>query len=111
MPIDPAAPAMTTWFISRHPGALDWARRQGLAVDRWVPHLQPGDVSPGDTVAGTLPVQLAADVCARGARYLHLHVDLPPQDRGRELDAEELERLGARLEPYEVIHAPEGAPT
>jgi CRISPR-associated protein Csx16 len=102
---------MTTWFVSRHPGALDWARRQGLAVDRWVPHLQPGDVSPGDTVAGTLPLQLAADVCARGARYLHLRVDLPPQDRGRELDADELERLGARLEPYEVIHAPEGAPT
>jgi CRISPR-associated protein Csx16 len=93
---------MTTWFVSRHPGALDWARQQGLAVDRWVPHLEPADVQPGDTVAGTLPVQLAAEVCARGARYLHLRVDLPADARGRELQAHELQAYGARLEDYVI---------
>ena len=93
---------MTTWFVSRHPGAVDWARQQGLAVDRWVPHLEPADVCPGDTVAGTLPVQLAAEVCARGARYLHLRVDLPLHDRGRELDADELSRRGAQLQRYDI---------
>ena len=100
---------MTTWFVSRHPGALAWVQRQGLPVDRWVPHLTPDDIRPGDTVAGTLPVQLAAEVCARGARYLHLRVDLPLADRGRELDADELERAGARLEPYEIVYSPEAA--
>jgi CRISPR-associated protein Csx16 len=94
---------MTTWFVSRHPGAVEWARQQGLAVDRWVPHLEPAAICPGDTVAGTLPVQLAADVCARGARYLHLSVDLPAQARGRELQAHELQGYGARLEAY-VVH-------
>lgn len=91
---------MSTFFISRHPGAVEWARRQGLAVDRWEPHLDVDGLQPGDTVIGTLPVHLAAQVCARGARYLHLSLDLPVAWRGRELSAEELTVAGARLEAY-----------
>jgi CRISPR-associated protein Csx16 len=95
---------MTTWFVSRHPGAVEWARQQGLAIDRWVPHFEPADIRPGDTVAGTLPVQLAADVCARGARYLHLSLDLPLHDRGREIDAGELARRGVQLQRFDIVH-------
>jgi CRISPR-associated protein Csx16 len=93
---------MTIWFISRHPGAVAWAARQGLAVDRWAAHLDPAQVQPGDTVIGTLPIHLAAQVCARGARYLHLSLDLPAGLRGRELGADELQQAGARLEAYVV---------
>lgn len=93
---------MTTWFISRHPGAVDWARSQGLAVDSWQAHLDVELVQPGDTVAGTLPIHLAAQVCARGARYLHLSLDLPVAWRGRELTAGELAQAGARLEAFTV---------
>ncbi|WP_310460922.1 CRISPR-associated protein Csx16 [Sphaerotilus sp.] len=92
------------FFISRHPGAVEWARRQGLAVDHWLTHLDPAAVRPGDTVAGTLPIHLAAQVCARGGRYLHLSLDLSAHLRGRELSAEELVQAGARLEPYTVAH-------
>lgn len=97
---------MTTWFITRHPGAVDWARRQGLAVDRQLAHLDPAIVEAGDTVIGTLPVHLAACVCERGARYLNLSLDLPAEARGRELSADELERFEARLEPYQVLALP-----
>lgn len=93
---------MTTFFVSRHPGAADWARGQGLAVDRPLVHLDPAGVGPGDTVIGTLPVHLAAAVCARGARYLHLTLDLPPDWRGRELSAAQMTACGARLEEYRV---------
>jgi CRISPR-associated protein Csx16 len=93
---------MTTYFVSRHPGALDWAHRQGLAVDQWLAHLNAEQVRPGDTVAGTLPVHLAAQVCERGARYLHLCVDVPSHGRGREMSAEELVQAGARLAPFEI---------
>ena len=95
---------MSTFFISRHPGAAEWAERQGLQIDRRIVHLDPAEVSCDDTVAGTLPVHLAADVCARGARYLHLALDIPEHARGRELTADELERFGARLKPFVVKH-------
>jgi CRISPR-associated protein Csx16 len=93
---------MTTFFISRHPGAVEWARRQGLAVDCWLPHLDVEQVQAGDTVAGTLPIHLAAQVCDRGARYLHLSLDLPAELRGRELSADQLTLARARLESYAV---------
>lgn len=93
---------MTTFFVSRHPGASAWAARQGLAVDRLVAHLDPAEVQPGDTVIGTLPVNLAAEVCARGGRFFNLTLDLPPEARGRELSADELAAFGARIEEYRV---------
>ncbi len=96
---------MTVWLVSRHPGAVEWARRQGLAIDRLVAHLDLGEVRAGDTVIGTLPVHLAGQVCAAGARYLHLSLDLSPAHRGRELDADDLERCNARLEEYHVQRA------
>ncbi len=88
---------MTTWFISRHLGALEWAARRPIAIDRFAPHLDIGAVEPGDTVIGTLPPDLAAAVCASGAKYLHLSVTLPIAARGRELSADEMEHHGARL--------------
>ena len=91
---------MTTYFVSRHPGAVEWARRRGITVDRHVAHLDPQIITKDDTVIGTLPVNLAAEVCAREARHLHLSLDLPTAARGRELSAEELDQYGARLERY-----------
>jgi CRISPR-associated protein Csx16 len=93
---------MTIWFISRHPGAREWSRRQGIDVDQFVEHLQPGKVQPDDQVIGTLPVHLAAEVCTRGGRYLHLTLDLPDSWRGRELSADDMQRLGACIEEYRV---------
>ncbi|GHU27427.1 hypothetical protein AGMMS50256_07260 [Betaproteobacteria bacterium] len=97
---------MTIWFISRHPGALDWAKAQGLAIDRHCPHLSDEnlqkDIAAGDTVIGSLPVHLAAIVCQRGAAYYNLSLDLPAHLRGKELSAEELIACNARLEPYLV---------
>lgn len=100
---------MTFHFVTRHPGAIEWAQGRGLQIDRWVPHLNLADVAAGDTVAGTLPIHLAAAVCARGARYLHLRLHVPPGWRGRELSAADLDAAGACLEPFVV--QPPGAST
>ena len=90
---------MTTWFVSRHQGAIAWARQQGIEAV-FVDHLDPHQVRPGDTVVGTLPVPLVAEINAKGARYFHLSINLPQELRGRELSAEELRSLGAKLEEY-----------
>jgi CRISPR-associated protein Csx16 len=94
-------------FVTRHAGALDWAREQGLGVATAVVHLDVATLEPGDTVIGTLPVHLAAEVCARGARYLHLVLDLPVHLRGIELNAAQMTQCGARVEPFEVIRGRE----
>lgn len=95
----------TTWFVSRHPGALEWMQRNGPAFDRHVTHLAPDEIAEGDTVIGTLPVNLAAEVCARGATYWHLSLQLDPKDRGQELSADQLDTYRATLEPYFVKKA------
>ena len=97
---------MTTSFVSRHPGAIEWAARQHLHVDRLVPHLDLALVHSGDTVIGSLPVNLAAQVCAAGATYWHLSLELPVELRGRELSADDLEQLGARVEPFDIRAMP-----
>lgn len=97
---------MTTYFVSRHPGALDWAAQEGIKVNRLVAHLLTDEIQRGDVVLGTLPVQLAAQVCERGARYLHLSLDIPQDLRGKDLSADDMRVCGARLEEFHVEKIP-----
>ncbi|WP_290652123.1 CRISPR-associated protein Csx16 [Aquisalimonas sp.] len=100
---------MSTWLVTRHPGALQWLRRHGYRDARHVSHLDIELVAKGDTVIGTLPVWMVAAVTQRGARYFHLTIPLDAACRGAELTADELDRLGARLQRYLVCLAPEDA--
>lgn len=94
---------MTTYFVSRHPGAIEWARGEALTIDQFVPHLDLALVQAGDTVIGSLPVNLAAQVCAVDAAYWHLSLELPAEQRGQELGADALRRLGAKIAPFDVL--------
>lgn len=93
---------MTIYFVTRHPGALAWAAEEGITVDALVGHLDHTVIAPGDRVIGSLPVNLVAEVCVRGGRYLHLSLDLAPELRGRELTADDMRACGARIEEYRV---------
>jgi CRISPR-associated protein Csx16 len=93
---------MTIYFVSRHAGAIEWASRQQLNADVQRTHLDPAEVQPGDLVYGTLPVPVAAAVCACGAEYWHLQANVPAQWRGKELTAEQLDQIGARFVRAEV---------
>lgn len=96
---------MAVIFVSRHPGAREWMRRQPMRVDRWVSHLQADEVERGDTVIGVLPMHLAAQVCAKGARFLAMELDLPAQCRGQELSSEMLDGFECRLQEYVVTRS------
>jgi CRISPR-associated protein Csx16 len=91
------------YFVSRHIGAHEWAARKGFNV-QVVTHFDTEIVQDGDTIIGTLPIHLAARVCERGGRYLHLILDLTADDRGKEISADRMSDLGARIEEYRVYH-------
>ncbi len=93
---------MTTFFVSRHAGAVDWLAQQGFVAERTVPHLNLAEIGAGDIVIGTLPAHLAADICALGARYVNLSLHLPADKRGVELTAADLTAYGAKLEELQV---------
>lgn len=96
-----------TLFISRHPGAVQWIKAQPIVVDRFIAHLNIDEIQAGDRVIGSLPVHLAGQVCARGAEYWNLSLELPAELRGQELSREQLEQMSARLERFSVQLQPE----
>lgn len=100
---------MTTYFISRHPGARVWISRQNLVIDVWLAHLNVDDIKPGDRVIGTLPLQLAFEVCQRGASYFHLSLNVPAEKRGHELTVEDMQGFSAALRQF-VVYAVEHQP-
>jgi len=91
---------MSSYFISRHAGAIDWAKQQGIKIDEQIAHLDTDQLKAGDKVYGTLPINLVAQINALGVRYFHLSLNLPKEARGKELSAELMQRFGATLEEY-----------
>ncbi|WP_020559178.1 CRISPR-associated protein Csx16 [Thiofilum flexile] len=96
----PPTKSSKTYFISRHPGAALWAESEGFHIDQLLAHFDVGIVQSGDTVLGTLPINLVAEMNARGGRYFHLTLELPAEARGQELSADDMRRYGARLECF-----------
>jgi hypothetical protein len=43
---------MSVYFVSRHPGARDWAAAEGMAVDEFIAHLDVTQAHVGDVAIG-----------------------------------------------------------
>jgi CRISPR-associated protein Csx16 len=92
------------YLITRHSGALEWMQQKIHCPYVHWPHLHSANLlKSGDTVVGTLPINIIADLNLRGVYYLHLQVELPEHLRGCELTVEELTALGAELVEYIAI--------
>lgn len=111
---------MTTWFVTRHPGAKVWAEEEGFISAETpcqiVESLNPAqDISAGDVVIGTLPIHLVAEIGERGGRYLHLALNVPPDFRGRELTADDMRKFGCTVRAFaafgteNTVHTPAAA--
>ncbi len=98
---------MTTYFITRHPGALQWAAQNQLHYDVHAEHLLCfSDIKEGDTVVGTLPINMVYQLNQKNVSYVHLSLQIPPSLRGIELTAEQLNGCKASLEKFEVKQLP-----
>jgi len=90
-----------TYLVSRHQADIDWIKKQ-VEVDKVISHLDIASIEPNDTVIGTLPIHVAAQVCAQKAHYIHLSIDVPPEWRGKELNTADFEQCSPRLEEYYI---------
>ena len=93
---------MTRWFVTRHQGAKEWAETQGIKIDRQVNHLDSELIKSGDEIFGSLPINIVAELNAKGARYFHLSLPLTAEQRGQEISATLMTALGAKLEEFNV---------
>ena len=98
---------MTTWFVTRHDGAVAWAGQCGLITEgnevRVVSEISPEQVAQGDRVIGNLPIHLAAELCKRGGRYFHISMEVPSEMRGKELSSEDMVRYGAQCREFIIL--------
>lgn len=93
---------MTTYFITRHIGALDWAKEHGIDFDLHLTHLDDDmALKAGDVIIGTLPINIIAKINAIGVRYIHLSLNIPSHLRGVELTSQQLnDECQANLEEF-----------
>ncbi|MDR1510143.1 MAG: CRISPR-associated protein Csx16 [Synergistaceae bacterium] len=99
---------MESWFVTRHPGAAEWAKRHNFAIDRVVSHLDIEKIKPGDRVMGTLPVNIAAEICRKGAAFYHLSMNTAESQRGKEISADDMDAMRVHLERYSVVKIEDG---
>ncbi len=94
---------MTTYFITRHTGALQWALANQVHFDCHLQHLDDfSALRHGDVVIGTLPINMVYQINQLGVRYIHLSLEIPPSLRGVELTSEQLIACKATLEEFKV---------
>ena len=94
---------MTIYLVTRHQGAIDWINHQGITYEKHLTHLHDVNIlQAADVVVGSLPINIVADICERGATYVHLSLYIPEELRGKELTVQQLDDLNAQLESYHV---------
>jgi CRISPR-associated protein Csx16 len=89
---------METVIVTRHSGAVEWLRRQGITGDV-ISHITDAAQIAGRRVVGALPLHLACHAAAVGS------IDMPalrPEQRGQDLTPAEMDAAGATIQWYVV---------
>lgn len=97
-------PTKKTVAVTRHAGAQEWLRRQGIdaEVQEHFGVEEMESVDADTTVIGVLPPTMIADICQRGGRFIALNVRVPRELFKTELTADKMAELGAQLVGYRV---------
>lgn len=93
-------------IVTRHTGLVEWLARRGI-TGNVMTHVAPEETGKinGMTVVGVLPLNLAALTASI------ITVDMPglkPEQRGKDLTADEIDAAGGRLSRYLVVEVPVG---
>ena len=95
---------MTTFIITKHVGAVQWAKNKGIEHDIYLEDLNLiHELKAGDVVVGTLPIHVVYELNQRDINYLHIALDIPAELNDQALDAAQLEACNARIESYYLL--------
>lgn len=99
-------------IVTSHEGTIKWMAENGVKASKIVmDSFDPSTVKPTDTVIGTLPLHLAAEVIRRGGRYWNFVLDIPRSlRRKKELTAEDIAQCRPRFEEFRISSAGERSP-
>jgi CRISPR-associated protein Csx16 len=109
--------AMSIILVSKYRATYDRLLADGVKVDIHVTHFDINQVRAGDVVIASLPIPLAALITKSGAAYQHLSIKIPEQYRRQyainadgttrrlavSLTAEDIQKIGYEIKPYDVI--------
>lgn len=94
---------LTSYFVTRHPATKVWAKEQEIKVDYWLEHISDLILfHEGDVIYGTLPIQIAAQLCHQGVRYGHFSLQVPPHMRGVDLSVDQLSAFQPKIEFFSI---------
>ena len=94
------------------PAAAGYSREVALCLEQntvvWARSVCSANDSAWHEImdCGTLPLGMAANVCAQGARFWFLEVPMQATQRGQELSAALMTEMGCRLTEFEVKRVP-----
>lgn len=84
-------------IISRHSGAIAWLNAMGY-VGETISHFDVGNIEPGVTYIGTLPIGMVNEILLRGGKFIVLSLpSIAFEERGSELSPNEMSYAGANL--------------
>ncbi len=94
------------YLVSRHIGGSEFLQSlfpQGIVVK----HLDLAILKSDDIVIGNLPIDLVAEICARGIEFRSLVIPQIGSARIIEYNAQELSERGARVVRYYAKEVPD----
>ena len=86
--------------VTRHKGLVEWLRQKGFIGEdvRVIEHATVDDVR-GEVVVGVLPLHLAAEA----EEVWAVELNIPPEMRGKELTAADIDRFAGAIRRYKVV--------
>ncbi|MBR1374612.1 MAG: CRISPR-associated protein Csx16 [Cardiobacteriaceae bacterium] len=94
------------YFICRHQGTIDWVKsRKNIKIDVFLDHLdfRETEICAEDTVIGILPIDIAAQICEKGAKFYALKIHQELSERGQNFSADNLEKMNVSLRRFQII--------
>ena len=95
---------MKILVVTRHTATCNWLKTRLAEHDlHFTAHFTAEMTEGFEVVVGILPINLVADLNARGIRFFMVTMEVPAELRGKELTEEQMVECNVKLEQFCVL--------